>query len=154
MDPSCSPVPTTYIGKGEGSYSEIIWMIFKVLIAIKYSKISKKDCLCPSSSADFYEVAKWLAAPESIESILYSELLSIFQQHYTPNCIIMVESHPFHRWYKRECESGCQFICELCKLATKNNFGVCLDQAMWVQFLVGLHLQEMAKRLLREMLGK
>jgi hypothetical protein len=104
MDPICSPGKTTYVGEGEGSYSEIIWLIFRVLIAIKYSYISKKDCLCPSPSTVVYKMAKWLGAPELIESITDSELSSILQQHYSPNCIIMAEMYVFRQQYRREWE--------------------------------------------------
>ena len=97
---------------------------------------------------EMYSLLHSLLAPAKPSAKSFAELKEVFQWHFEPKLLVIVERFFFHSWSQAAGESIAEYIAELQRLATNCKFGEYLEQALLDRLVCGLKHEPTQKRLL------
>ena len=100
--------------------------------------------------ATTYKLLKSVLAPEKPNTKTFDELVNVLQRHYKPKPLIIAERFRFYKRQQQEGETGASFSVALRQLSSSCAFGVFLPEALSDQFVCGLSIQGIQRKLLSE----
>ena len=99
--------------------------------------------------ATTYKLLKSLLAPEKPNTKTFDELVNVLQRHYKPKPLI-IERFRFYKRQQQEGETVASFSVALRQLSSSCEFGAFLPEALRDQFVGGLSIQGIQRKLLAE----
>ena len=107
----------------------------------------QKAVFLATCGASTYETLKNLCLPSEVKDVSFSEII---QTHYTPEPLLIYEHYIFGKRTRKHEEKVADFAVDLKRLSSTRKFDAFLDQALCMQFVVGLNMPKVQSRFMQE----
>ena len=111
---------------------------------------NKKPVFLAACGAKTYETLKNLCLPQEVSDVDYGELIDKLKTHFKPEPLIIYERYMFGKRARKTDERIADFAVDLKRLSASCNFGNFLDEALCMQFVVGLSMSKIQSRNMQE----
>ena len=132
--------PSTIMWKG--------WYIFFEANSIAEEKM--KPVFLAACGAKTYETLKNLCLPQEVSDVDYGGIIEKLKTHFKPEPLIIYERYIFGKRSPKTDERIADFAVDLKRLSASCKFGNFLDEALCMQFVVGLSMSKIQSRLMQE----
>ena len=110
----------------------------------------QKAVFLATCGASTYETLKNLCLPNEVKDVSFSEIIQKLTTHYTPEPLLIYERYIFGKRTRKYEEKVADFAVDLKRLSSTCKFDAFLDQALCMQFVVGLNMPKVQSRLMQE----
>ena len=100
--------------------------------------------------ASTYETLKNLCLPSEVKDVSFSEIIQKLTTHYTPEPLLIYERYIFGKRTRKHEEKVADFAVDLKRLNSTCKFDAFLNQALCMQFAVGLNMPKLQSKLMQE----
>ena len=109
-----------------------------------------KPVFLAACGAKTYETLKNLCLPQEVSDVDYGGIIKKLKTHFKPEPLIIYERYIFGKRSRKTDERIADFAVDLKRLSASCKFGNFLDEALCMQFVVGLSMSEIQRRLMQE----
>ena len=109
-----------------------------------------KPVFLAACGAKTYETLKNLCLPLEVSDVDYGDIIDKLKTHFKPEPLIIYERYMFGKRSRKTDERIADFAVELKRLSASCKFGCFLDEALCMQFVVGLSMSKIQSRLMQE----
>ena len=110
----------------------------------------QKAVFLATCGASTYETLKNLCLPSEVKNVSYSEIIQKLTTHYAPEPLLIYERYIFGKRTRKYEDKVADFAVDLKRLSSTCKFDAFLDQALCMQFVVGLNMLKVQSRLVQE----
>ena len=109
-----------------------------------------KPVFLAACGAKTYETLKNLCLPQEVSDVDYGDIIDKLKTHFKPEPLIIYERYMFGKRSRKTDERIADFAVDLKRLSASCKFGNFLDEALCMQFVVGLSMSKIQSRLMQE----
>ena len=109
-----------------------------------------KPVFLAACGAKTYETLKNLCLPQEVSEVDYGDIIGKLKTHFKPEPLIIYERYMFGKRSRKTDERIADFAVDLKRLSATCKFGNFLDEALCMQFVVGLSMSKIQSRLMQE----
>ena len=109
-----------------------------------------KPVLLAACGAKTYETLKNVCLPQEVSEVDYGDIIGKVKTHFKPEPLIIYERYMFGKRSRKTDERIADFAVDLKRLTATCKFGNFLDEALCMQFVVGLSMSKIQSRLMQE----
>ena len=109
-----------------------------------------KPVFLAACGAKTYETLKNLCLPQEVSDVDYGDIIDKLKTHFNPEPLIIYERYMFGKRSRKTDERIADFAVDLKRLSASCKFGNFLDEALCMQFVVGLSMSKIQGRLMQE----
>ena len=109
-----------------------------------------KPVFLAACGAKTYETLKNLCLPQEVSDVDYGDIIDKLKTHFKPEPLIIYERYMFGKRSRKTDERVADFAVDLKRLSASCKFGNFLDEALCMQFVVGLSMSKIQGRLMQE----
>ena len=109
-----------------------------------------KPVFLAACGAKTYETLNNLCLPLEVSDVDYGDIIDKLKTHFNPEPLIIYERYMFGKRSRKTDERIADFAVDLKRLSASCKFGNFLDEALCMQFVVGLSMSKIQSRLMQE----